>query len=78
LTEEAGTSGRLSVLLESSVKKIEPASVAIDQNGTLINLPNDAVIVCAGGVLSTRCSRKSGSKSKPATAPAVSNRGTPH
>ncbi len=60
LTEEAEKSGRLSVLLESNVKKIEFASVVIDQNGTLINLPNDAVIVCAGGILPTPLLKKIG------------------
>jgi len=53
LAEEAGKSGRLSVLLESTVKKIKSASVLLDQKGKAIELPNDAVIVCAGGVLPT-------------------------
>jgi len=53
LTEQARTSGRLSVLLESTVKKIGPTSVVLDQKGTKIDLPNDAVIVCAGGILPT-------------------------
>jgi thioredoxin reductase (NADPH) len=53
LTEEARTSGRLSVLLESTVKEIKPSNVVLDQKGTKIDLPNDAVIVCAGGILPT-------------------------
>lgn len=53
LTEEARTSGRLSVLLESTVKEIRPNTVVLDQKGTRIDLPNDAVIVCAGGILPT-------------------------
>jgi len=53
LAEEAGKSGRLSVLLESTVKKIKSASVLLDQKGKAIELPNDAVIVCAGGILPT-------------------------
>lgn len=53
LTEEASNSGRLSVLLESTVKEIRSATVLLDQKGTAINLPNDAVIVCAGGILPT-------------------------
>lgn len=53
LTEEASHSGRLSVLLESTVKEIRAASVLLDQKGTSIDLPNEAVIVCAGGILPT-------------------------
>lgn len=53
LTEEAGSSGRLNLLLESTVKKISPSTVLLDQKGKAIELPNDAVIVCAGGILPT-------------------------
>ncbi|HUW00266.1 MAG TPA: NAD(P)-binding domain-containing protein [Gallionella sp.] len=53
LTEEARTSGRLSVLLESNVREIKAGSVVIDHQGSKIDLPNDAVIVCAGGILPT-------------------------
>jgi len=51
LAEEARSSGHLSVLLESTVKEIRSDSVLLDQKGTAIDLPNDAVIVCAGGIL---------------------------
>ena len=53
LTEEARTSGRLSVLFESTVREIKPDNVVLDQKGNKIELPNDAVIVCAGGILPT-------------------------
>jgi thioredoxin reductase (NADPH) len=53
LAEEAAKSGRLSVLLEPNVKKIKSASVQLDQKCNAIELPNDAVIVCAGGILPT-------------------------
>jgi thioredoxin reductase (NADPH) len=53
LTEEASNSGRLTVLLESTVKEIRSATVLLNQKGTAIELPNDAVIVCAGGILPT-------------------------
>ena len=53
LTEEASNSGHLSVLLESTVKEIRSATVLLNQKGTAIELPNDAVIVCAGGILPT-------------------------
>lgn len=53
LAEEASNSGRLNLLLESTVKKIKSATVLLDQKGSAIELPNDAVIVCAGGILPT-------------------------
>jgi thioredoxin reductase (NADPH) len=53
LAEHAQTAGRLSILLESNVTIIEPANVVLDQKGKRIDLPNDAVIVCAGGILPT-------------------------
>jgi len=52
-TEQALASGRLSVFLESTVKEIRPTNVLLEQKGTKIDLPNDAVIVCAGGILPT-------------------------
>lgn len=51
--EKASDAGRISVLLESTVKEIKPATVLLDQKGAAIDLPNDAVIVCAGGILPT-------------------------
>jgi thioredoxin reductase (NADPH) len=53
LTEETSNSGHLSVFLESTVKEIRSATVLLDQKGTSIELPNDAVIICAGGILPT-------------------------
>lgn len=51
--DEAQKSGKLAVLLESNVKNIAPKGVTLDQKGKTIDLENDAVIVCAGGVLPT-------------------------
>jgi thioredoxin reductase (NADPH) len=51
LLEDARNAGRVSVLLESNVKEIRPATVLLDQKNIAIELPNNAVIVCAGGVL---------------------------
>lgn len=42
---------RLNVLLESNVKEITPTAARIEQQGRSAELPNDDVIVCAGGVL---------------------------
>ncbi len=53
LAEESSKSGRLNILLESNVKEIKQKSVLLDQKGKAIELPNDAVIVCAGGILPT-------------------------
>jgi thioredoxin reductase/Pyruvate/2-oxoacid:ferredoxin oxidoreductase delta subunit len=53
LVEYANGSGKLRLLLESTVKQILPATVQLDQKGTGIDLSNDAVIVCAGGILPT-------------------------
>lgn len=53
LMEKTSGSGRLRLLLESNVKQILPATVQLDHKGTAIDLPNDAVIVCAGGILPT-------------------------
>ena len=41
------------MLLESEVRKIESAAVHLERGGRRIELQNDDVIVCAGGVLPT-------------------------
>jgi thioredoxin reductase/NAD-dependent dihydropyrimidine dehydrogenase PreA subunit len=51
--DEAQKSGRIRVMLGSNVKRIDKESVVIEQNGKEEFLPNDAVIVCAGGILPT-------------------------
>jgi len=45
--------GRVRVLLKSNVKTVGKKNVLIDQEGKAIDLPNDVVIVCAGGILPT-------------------------
>jgi len=45
--------GRLKVLFNSNVKEVHIKTVDIEQNGALLQLQNDAVIVCAGGILPT-------------------------
>lgn len=49
--ETAAKGGILKVMLKSSVKQIEPQSVAIEHEGAMVNVNNHAVIVSAGGVL---------------------------
>jgi thioredoxin reductase (NADPH) len=51
--EIAKKSGRLTVLLQSSIKKIGRHDVEIEQKGRRMKIKNDAVIVCAGGILPT-------------------------
>jgi putative YpdA family bacillithiol system oxidoreductase len=51
--ELATASGRLDVRLKSNIKAIGPEHVEIEQDGRLETLANDAVIVCAGGILPT-------------------------
>jgi thioredoxin reductase/ferredoxin len=44
---------RIDVLLSSNLEAIGAAAVALDQDGRKIRLENDAVIICAGGILPT-------------------------
>jgi len=45
--------GRISVMLKSNVRLIDKGRVALEFQGKTIELANDAVIVCAGGILPT-------------------------
>ena len=51
--DAAAKAGRLKVLLPSNVKSIEEKQVRIEHNGAIAALRNDAIIVCAGGILPT-------------------------
>ena len=57
---EAAQAGQIRVLLNSVVKAIYPEQVELDQTGTLHAIPNDAVIISAGGVLPTLFLKKIG------------------
>jgi thioredoxin reductase (NADPH) len=50
---EAESSGQLKALMKSSVKQIGADNVVIDVDGKEVTIKNDAVIVCAGGILPT-------------------------
>jgi thioredoxin reductase/Pyruvate/2-oxoacid:ferredoxin oxidoreductase delta subunit len=50
---EAEKTGRLKVYLSSNVKQIHDDKVNLEQLGKPIELKNDGVIVCAGGILPT-------------------------
>jgi thioredoxin reductase (NADPH) len=56
----ATNGGQLRVMMKSNVKKIEAQSVAIEADGALTEVRNDAVIVSAGGVLPSDFLRRVG------------------
>jgi thioredoxin reductase (NADPH) len=58
--EEQQTAGRLRVLLKSNVQRILEDQVEIEHDGQVERLRNDAVIVCAGGLLPTPVLQKIG------------------
>ncbi len=51
--QAAEKAGKVKVLLSSNVEEIGADSVALDQSGRKIKIRNDAVLVCAGGILPT-------------------------
>jgi thioredoxin reductase/Pyruvate/2-oxoacid:ferredoxin oxidoreductase delta subunit len=53
---------RLKVLLNSGVKSITPETVIIEHEGNPVEIANNVVIVCAGGVLPTPFLKKVGIK----------------
>jgi len=58
--QEQSEAGRLNVLLKSTVQKIEADEVVLKTEGGEQTLPNDWVVVCAGGVLPTPLLQKVG------------------
>ena len=62
LLEQQQSAGRITVLMNSSVKKIHHHEVEILCEGTVQRFRNDAVIVCAGGLLPTPLLQKAGIK----------------
>ena len=51
--DDMKNSGALNVFMNSNVKEIHDNRVEIDQQDIVIDFENDAVIVCAGGILPT-------------------------
>lgn len=51
--EQQQKAGRIRVLLQSAVQRIEEHHVHIDHDGVVQRFKNDVVLVCAGGVLPT-------------------------
>lgn len=60
--ERAVKTGRLKVLLKSGVKEIHPQHVVLDHDGKNLQLPNDTIIVSAGGILPTGLLKEMGVK----------------
>jgi thioredoxin reductase/NAD-dependent dihydropyrimidine dehydrogenase PreA subunit len=58
--KEAEARGRLRVILNSNVREIRPDHVVLERQGEKLEIPNDAVLVCAGGVLPTEFLKKIG------------------
>jgi thioredoxin reductase (NADPH) len=52
--------GRIRLLMPSQLLAIAPRQVDLDCSGQTLSLPNDAVIVCAGGILPTEFLGKCG------------------
>jgi thioredoxin reductase (NADPH) len=52
--DAGAASGRIKILLESNVKTIGPDYVELEQKGKPLKIPNDAIIVNAGGILATQ------------------------
>lgn len=60
LLEQQEKAGRIRVMLKSTVGTIHEKHVEIKHNGVAERFPNDAVIVCAGGLLPTPLLQKIG------------------
>ncbi|MDH3671170.1 MAG: NAD(P)-binding domain-containing protein [Gammaproteobacteria bacterium] len=58
--EERQAANRLRVMLSSNVKTITEKKVLIEHEGNSVEIPNDGVIICAGGVLPTPFLKKIG------------------
>jgi thioredoxin reductase len=55
---------RLNVILNSQVKEIRDIDVVLEQEGEVLTLKNDSVIICAGGILPTGFLEETGIESK--------------
>jgi len=60
LVSELEAEGKLTVMLKSNVKEIKEETVIVDYEGKPLELPNQAVIISAGGILPTPFLKKIG------------------
>ncbi|MFI5305322.1 MAG: NAD(P)-binding domain-containing protein [Nitrospiria bacterium] len=51
--KEDEASGKVKTILNSNVKEIKEKAVLLETSGKLMEIKNDAVVVCAGGILPT-------------------------
>ena len=58
--QAASDTGRVSISLKTSPKQINPSSIVLSVDGSETEIPNDAVIICAGGTLPTPFLKKIG------------------
>ncbi len=58
--EEYGSTSRIRVYLSSNVTEITAQAVQLEQDGQTMDIPNDAIIVSAGGILPTGFLRQVG------------------
>jgi thioredoxin reductase (NADPH) len=58
--QQIESEGQLRLLLKSNVRSIDAERVVLEQEGREVELDNDAVIVCAGGILPTPFLREIG------------------
>ncbi len=58
--DAAVETGRINLLLSSNVVEFTPEKVTIDKEGEKIVIPNDAAIICAGGILPTGFLKETG------------------
>jgi thioredoxin reductase/Pyruvate/2-oxoacid:ferredoxin oxidoreductase delta subunit len=58
--DQAVNVGRINLLFNSNVKSFSADAVTIDQQGKLIEIANNAAIICAGGILPTGFLKETG------------------
>ncbi len=58
--ERAVGEGRINLMFKSNIKSFTSDSVTIEQEGELIEMPNQATIICAGGILPTGFLKETG------------------
>ncbi|MCG7984216.1 MAG: NAD(P)-binding domain-containing protein [Candidatus Thiodiazotropha lotti] len=58
--DQAAESGQINLLLSTNVTEFTEETVTIDKGGEKIEIPNDAAIICAGGILPTGFLKETG------------------
>ncbi|MCG8046580.1 MAG: NAD(P)-binding domain-containing protein, partial [Candidatus Thiodiazotropha endolucinida] len=58
--DAAVDTGKINLMLSSNVVEFTPEKVTIDKQGDKITIPNDAAIICAGGILPTGFLKETG------------------